>query len=510
MLILREVKKLNNKRILLNKILVIVIYLLLIFFSVASTSGYNLNDDYTGDLENINNKGEPIQQDKYAYAYELYPIEKFVKFKLDDPGTFEDIGFIFPQGISCGTFSNLGKWFVCNFSGVLWEVDFCNNFNYGCIGGGGVTLYGLSYNPVNNKLYGTSGDSLYEIDKKTGKQNYIASFGDYEIYGIAFDEEGTLFGWDLGLLTGCNLYIIDSETADVTLVGPLGIWTNYIISGHFDFETDILYLSAYESLGQLIKCDKETGECELVGNFESGAQITALSIPFSDDICPPNTTISFDPPEPDGENGWYVSDVNVTLNSTDDLSGVREIHYRTIEGEWKVHDGDYFEFILDYDCLEDGLFKYYAVDFSGNIEETKTVEIDIDQDPPEIEYDVEVLILNLLKKIYQVTISILYWDNCSGVLRLELLFNDELQETVEGPGPEYVWTFRYWPIPNAVITIRVCDAAGHFTDGNINGSDIHPRSRANFINKYSYNVFFQWLFNRFQLLDRLLNPTRNH
>ena len=43
------------------------------------------------------------------------------------------------------------------------------------------------------------------------------------------------------------------------------------------------------------------------------------------DTTPPVTTHNLDPPEPNGLNDWYVSDVTVTLNATDDLSGVKEI-----------------------------------------------------------------------------------------------------------------------------------------------------------------------------------------
>lgn len=41
-----------------------------------------------------------------------------------------------------------------------------------------------------------------------------------------------------------------------------------------------------------------------------------------DDTTPPVTTLSFDPPTPDGLNGWYVSNVTITLNATDNQSGV--------------------------------------------------------------------------------------------------------------------------------------------------------------------------------------------
>ena len=46
------------------------------------------------------------------------------------------------------------------------------------------------------------------------------------------------------------------------------------------------------------------------------------NIMFFDDTTPPVTTISFDPPEPDGLNDWYLTNVTITLEATDDMSGV--------------------------------------------------------------------------------------------------------------------------------------------------------------------------------------------
>lgn len=230
---------------------------------------------------------------------------------------------------------------------------------------------------------------------------------------------------------------------------------------------------------------------------------------FSDDICPPETTFSLDPKDPDGENGWYVNDVNVTLNATDDLSGVKEIYYRVAEGEWIVSFGDSVKFVITHDCSNDLLIEFYAVDYAGNKEETKSISIDIDQQPPEIEYDVEVVILCLIFRIYKITISTFHWDNCSDIDRIEFYLNGVLQETVPGLGPEYEWTLEYWPHPNFYLQIRIFDQAGLYADVFINNSDIHSRSRINFIYQYSSNVLFKWFFNRITFLDRLLDIIKN-
>ena len=58
------------------------------------------------------------------------------------------------------------------------------------------------------------------------------------------------------------------------------------------------------------------------------------AIANNDDTTPPITTHTLDPPEPDGLNGWYVSNVNVTLTATDDMSGVNVTYYRINGGEW--------------------------------------------------------------------------------------------------------------------------------------------------------------------------------
>jgi hypothetical protein len=50
---------------------------------------------------------------------------------------------------------------------------------------------------------------------------------------------------------------------------------------------------------------------------------------------PPTTTYSLDPASPNGENGWYITPVQVTLTATDLESGVKETNYRINYGTWQ-------------------------------------------------------------------------------------------------------------------------------------------------------------------------------
>jgi hypothetical protein len=236
--------------------------------------------------------------------------------------------------------------------------------------------------------------------------------------------------------------------------------------------------------------------------FISVAFIPSIGVSnYLEDNTPPVTTCTLDPPYPDGLNGWYVNDVNVTLNATDDLSGVKEIYYRVAEGEWKNSSGDYVKFILDYDCLINDFIEFYAVDFAGNQEEIKSFCcIDMDQQPPEYWYHVDWEICRLFS--YKITIHTGFWDNCSGVERFEFLINDVLQETITGPGPSFSWCLKYFPIKNFIIKIICYDMAGNKAVLVIN-SDIHPRFRS--VNQYLEIEWILRFFYRYPLIQQILN-----
>jgi hypothetical protein len=230
------------------------------------------------------------------------------------------------------------------------------------------------------------------------------------------------------------------------------------------------------------------------------AVFTTSAIFTFDDSTPPITICTIDPPEPNGCNGWYVTDVNVTLNATDDISGVKEIHYRLSDSEWKVHYGDFLVFILDHDCLIDGSIEFYSVDFAGNQEETKIVEgIDIDQEPPYLDTFIEISDGNP-KDGWLITINARnITDNCSGVVcRVRFLLNGVEQDVVVGPGPIYVWQFLYKGGLKITIGVECCDIAG-----NCITIEIDLKLSRNNIKQLIHPIFTH-LIERFPLLKILL------
>jgi hypothetical protein len=443
----------------MKKLIVCIIILLFIGASVVSASGHIVESK-----EEILIRGN-------VYAYCLYDPtgeldQGFVYFDLDDPGTIDNIEDIGNPGLlSAGTWTLEDEYVVCDpMMGYIWVIDPINK-DVLFIGGGGVGLNGLTYDPIWNQLYGCSATTLYKIDRDTGAQNYVGSFGSGPInmIGLACDSNGCLYGWDTGT---DSLWFIDDETAECELVGSLGIDLNYQQDGHFDLYEDELYLAAYTTKGQLYKCDKETGDCTLVGDFQGGTELTAFVIPYVYDP-PPYTYISFDPTQPDGENGWYVSDVTVTLYADEE----DVITYYRINGEeWNTYTSP---FIISEEG-ENILIEYYSIDIHGQIEDVKSATLDIDKTPPDVtvEWDVE----RIGWRKWRITLYIIAEDGISGMDRVEFFLNEGHQSTVSGAGPTYAWSFViHGGIPFS-IKVVVYDIAGHSTIVIVNDTDISTYS----------------------------------
>ncbi len=98
------------------------------------------------------------------------------------------------------------------------------------------------------------------------------------------------------------------------------------------------------------------------------------------DIIPPETSISFNPPNPNTK-GWYLSEVEVTLKCADFGKGCDTTKYRIDDGEWVASSGTlpvYFTISLD------GIhtIEYYSIDRVNNVEPTKSSIVKLYTSPP--------------------------------------------------------------------------------------------------------------------------------
>jgi len=114
------------------------------------------------------------------------------------------------------------------------------------------------------------------------------------------------------------------------------------------------------------------------GIFESQIRPSAtLNGAQSQDLVKPETQISVSGAS--GENGWHISDVQITLTATDDNSGVLKTEYSLNNGQtWNIYTSP---FTISQEGTPTVLYK--SIDKAGNIEVEKSQQIKIDKTPPE-------------------------------------------------------------------------------------------------------------------------------
>jgi hypothetical protein len=384
-------------------------------------------------------------------------------------------------------------------------------------------------------------DAIYTIDLSTGAATYLGPTGILCNYaqGMEFDQENDILYLAAYTSQG-ELYTCDTTTGACTLIGafqggaevtalaipyastpgpiPIKVW---VAPGTHPVEAIVENLGTFEETG--LTCYADIVEfitdpngtlvySDSVGNIDldplgdeatitfasndfnmEGAWGLFVDFPLGNDDKPNNNADSIgigvddtaptswhtlDPATPDGENGWYVSDLTVTLEADDDTetygwqSGVDRIHYKIDGGTTQTIPGDSGSFIIS-DDGDDIEVEYWAVDNVEN-EETPhhTFTIDMDQTDPTVELSYESPGGNTI--IWTATAN----DAMSGMERVEFYFNGVLQVTVTGAGPEFIWEMEYSPIPDATFTAVAYDFAGNDAFDEIKNpeghANIHP------------------------------------
>ena len=504
-----------------RKTFVIFICILLVVTSISSVTGSKFagkGENSSCGLANIikNYENEDFQsqsniislnnEDEQFYAYNVYDpggilVEGPVYFTPEDPGIITQLApTTSTDFISGGTWTDNGEWYGCEYGAYgnpnIWIIDITTG-DMSLVGsydpeGTGLSFNSLAFDNTSGIMYGCSSDALYTVNMTTGASTLIGSFDlsvvSYMI-GIAFDENGNLYGDEL---TTDSLYKIDPSTGKATLIGPLGIDINFAQDMAYDIDNKILYLSAYTNLplaeGALYTCNTNTGFATKVGRFQGNAQITALAIPFKAggpppiDEIPPVTTHEINPSEPNGENGWYVSSIKVTINPIDNESGVAWTNYSLNDGKsWITHSGPQpFEFSIgegEHQLL------YYSVDNAGNVETLRgPYNLNIDTVPPDKRW----FCWYILKGPDIVAIICIgaVRDILSGVDRVEFLLNDEYHHEMDVS----VWPVGAWC---PIIWFLEDYSPGDFTTGIVydkagNSEELRPQNVPKSISPISY------------------------
>lgn len=166
-----------------------------------------------------------------------------------------------------------------------------------------------------------------------------------------------------------------------------------------------------------------------------------------EDASPPTTSAEVDGVT--GENGWYRSNVTVTLEATDDSGSVDRTQYSLDGPEWFTYEGPIT-------IAGDGLhsMEFYSVDDQGVCEQHRTLDIAIDTIDPAIHIDTEE---GTTFAVDEVNISWECSDMGSGIEAVEYSFD----------GHEYEPCDRGYVVLTEVaegehsIAIRAYDEAGN-------------------------------------------------
>lgn len=149
------------------------------------------------------------------------------------------------------------------------------------------------------------------------------------------------------------------------------------------------------------------------------------------DATAPVSTHTLSPAAPNGLNGWYISDVSITLSATDAGSGVASIKYQVDGGSWQTYSG-----AISISTDGTHTVKYYAIDNVANTEGEHTIPaIKIDKTKPTITLTATSQNTQNNKWLLEATVS----DATSGVAKVEFYIAGALIGTVTTAPYEYLY-----------------------------------------------------------------------
>ena len=214
-------------------------------------------------------------------------------------------------------------------------------------------------------------EALYSIDFTWDGVGYAV--GDHGTIVQSIDDGDTWVELESGIDTALHAVDFPSETTGCA-VGDTGMilrtddagitWVQQSSGTTVDLR-DVTYIT--QQVGYVV------GEQGIILGTHTGG--------YPPDITPPQTICTLSGTM---QGDVYVSDVTVTLNATDDFSGVAVTQYKLDDGPWVTYEATP---VL---VTENGdhLLWFYSIDNAGNIEEEKSVAFTI-QHPPDLTMTVE-------------------------------------------------------------------------------------------------------------------------
>ena len=201
----------------------------------------------------------------------------------------------------------------------------------------------------------------------------------------------------------------------------------------------------------------------------------------------PATTATLSPAAPDGENGWYKTDVTVTLGAADDCSGVAATEYSTDGGAtWLPYAGP---LVISAEGTTDLLYR--SADRAGNVEAAQGLTVKLDKTAPTLALSADpASIWPPLGQTVNVTLAGEGSDAVSGLASVSYVVTDEYGTPLAvAPralaGPSATWADALGVEARREgddadgrlyrVTATLTDAAGHTTTATADVRILHDQ-----------------------------------
>jgi uncharacterized lipoprotein YddW (UPF0748 family) len=191
------------------------------------------------------------------------------------------------------------------------------------------------------------------------------------------------------------------------------------------------------------------------------------------DTLAPETTAATLPAAPDGQNGWHTTDVGVSLDASDNCSGVASTEYSTDGGQtWQLYAG---AFTLGAEGTN--VILYRSTDAAGNAGTAESLVVKIDKTAPSVSLSATPgVIWPANNKPFEVSLGGVGSDAVSGLASVSYVVTDEYGTPLSIPERALAGTSADWAEALTVeasrrgddrdgrlyrVTATVTDQAGH-------------------------------------------------
>lgn len=246
-------------------------------------------------------------------------------------------------------------------------------------------------------------------------------------------------------------YVEAGKTAQLQLSGKMEDGSSVDMSvATVVYSSDNTSVMTVDALGLVTAIKPGSSKITVTASIGSTVKTASLTLTVHETIAPVSTA-AVTPAQPDGQNGWYVNPVVITLSAADNLSGVATMNYSLNGGStWQ-------SYTAPVTLGQDGKYtvKYRSTDNAGNVEVSKTISFNLDATAPTI--TVSGLVYGTYSDSVDITSVIELDDQLSGVDPVKVTVTLDSNVVQQGT-PIALYTL---PLGMHTYVVRASDMAGN-------------------------------------------------